>query len=76
MPNLPKLKVKKEAWKPEFDIVEFEQARSFPFNEELIITAEGRQVGSYEDLLSLALDEEHKNKKYLDVMFLPMICGG
>jgi hypothetical protein len=76
MPTLPKLKVKKEAWNSKVDIIEFEQAKSFPFDLELIITAEGQQITSYQDLLRLALKDEHKGKEFLDVMFLPMICGG
>ena len=76
MQTLPRLKVKKEAWKPDVDIIEFEQARTFPFNEELIITAEGQQVTSYQDLLSLAQKDENRKKEFLDIMFLPMICGG
>jgi hypothetical protein len=76
MSELPKLSVKKEATDLEGEIQEFEQARDFPFGEEVIIVAEGRQITSYEDLLKMAGQEKYKGKQILEVMFLPMIIGG
>jgi hypothetical protein len=76
MADHPRLIVKKEAGDPEGEIQEFEQAENFPFHEEIIIVVEGRQITSYEDLLKMAGQEKYKDKKYLEVMFLPMIIGG
>ncbi len=77
MANLPKLKVNKAAWTEEAEeIQEFEQAKNFPFDQELIIVAEGRQINSYEDLLAMAQQERFKDKPYLEVIILPMIVGG
>jgi len=75
--NLPELKINKTAWSNEPEImVPFEQAKLFPYQEELIIVAEGKQINSYDDLLKLALQEQYRNKKYIEVVFLPMIVGG
>jgi hypothetical protein len=74
--QLPKLKVKKEAWKNTAEIQNFEQAKDFPFGAEMIIVVEGRQVNSYEELLKLAQQESFKRKRILEVLFLPLISGG
>jgi hypothetical protein len=77
MANLPKLKIIKSACLDEPDTIQvFEQARSFPFHEELLIVAEGKQINSYDELLKLAQQEQFRNREYLEVIFLPMIVGG
>jgi hypothetical protein len=77
MEKLPQLKVRKETRQfGKEEIQDFEQAKKFPFGADFIIVAEGKQINSYEDLLKLAGQEKFKNKKYLDVIFLPMIVGG
>lgn len=77
MANLPKLKVNKTAWTDEaIEIQEFEQARDFPYDQELIIVAEGHQINSYEDLVKLAGQERYKDKECLEIIILPMIVGG
>jgi hypothetical protein len=77
MANLPKLKVNKSAWSNEPEQVQtLEEAKSFPFHEELIIVAEGKQINSYDDLLNMVQQEPFRNKEYLEVFFLPMIFGG
>jgi hypothetical protein len=77
MPGLPKLKVIRSAWsdQPE-EIQSFEQAKDFPYHEELVIVAEGRQINSYEDLVLLAQQERYGKQEYIEVIFLPMIVGG
>jgi hypothetical protein len=77
MASLPKLKVIKSAWSDQAEeISAFEQAKNFPYHEELVIVAEGKQINSYDDLLKLAQQEQYRNKEYLEVIFLPMIVGG
>lgn len=76
MTELPKLKVKKEAWKDESEIQDFEEAKDFPFSAEIIVVVEGQQVNSYDDLLKLVQQERFKNRQFLEVLFLPMITGG
>lgn len=76
MSKLPKLKVKKEAWKNESEIQDFEQAKDFPFGAEIIIVVEGQQINSYEELLKLVQQDRFNNKRILEVIFLPMITGG
>jgi hypothetical protein len=77
MDNLPKLKIKKQAWQSgEEEIQDFEQARKFPFDTDFVVVAEGQQINSYEDLLKMAGQEKFKNKEFLEVIFIPMIVGG
>jgi hypothetical protein len=76
MAELPKLNVKRDATEIAGEIQAFEEGRNFPFNEEVIIVAEGRQITSYKDLLEVANQEKNKGKKVLEVLFLPMIVGG
>jgi hypothetical protein len=76
MTKLPKLKVKKDAWKDTIEIQDFEQAKDFPYAGEIIIAVEGRQVNSYEELMQMVEQGRFKNKKYLEVLFLPLITGG
>ena len=73
---LPKLKVKKNVWEDVVEILDFEQAKSFPFDEEIVISVEGEQICSYAHLLQFALTAEQSSKEYLEVMILPMILGG
>jgi hypothetical protein len=76
MSKLPKLKVKKEAWKNSAEIQDFEQARDFPVGAEIIIAVEGLQVSSYDELLKLVQQERFKRRRILEVLFLPVISGG
>ncbi len=77
MSNLPKLKVKTDAWGSSTEeIQEFEQAKDFPFGADWIIVAEGQQINSYEDLLRLVSQDRYQGKGYLEVAFFPMIVGG
>jgi hypothetical protein len=72
----PKLKVKGLGWDAGEDIRGFEEAIYFPFCSELTITVEGEVIGSYEDLVKLAEKECHRDKEFLEVIFLPLIVGG
>jgi len=76
MSDLPKLLIKKQAWDKDGEIQEFEQAKNFPYDQELIIVAEDRQITSYDDLLKMVKLDRYKNKEYFEIMFLPMIIGG
>jgi len=76
MAGLPKLRVKKDAWKNTAEIVEFEKARDFPYGTETIIAVEGHQINSYDDLLKLIQGDKLKRKRILEVIFIPMISGG
>ena len=73
---MPKLKVDGLGWDNSSELVDFEQARYFPYSEELIITVEDQVVSSYDDLVRLAAGDSYKDKEYLEVVFLPMIVGG
>jgi|GEM_PF-2739821 len=76
MAGLPKLRVKKDAWKNTAEIVEFEKARDFPYGTETIIAVEGHRINSYDDLLKLIQGDKLKRKRILEVIFIPMISGG
>ncbi len=76
MSNLPQLKVKKQAWNDNSEIMEFEQAKNFPYEDEIVISVEGSQICSYQELLNFASQPDQKGKEYLEVVILPMILGG
>ena len=77
MNKLPKLKVEGLGWDDADELCPFDQARYFPYDSlDLLIVAEGEVIRCYEDLLRIAEKEGMKEKKYLDVKFLPIIVGG
>lgn len=76
MTLFPKLKVKVLAGPPCEEIRDFEQARSLPFGEHVLIVVEGQTVESYEELLRLAAQEQHKDKAYLEVLVTYVLYGG
>ena len=81
MSNLPKLKVKwwSLAGEGEETICDFEQAEDIVFSKGTwgIAFAEGEMVRSYEELVQLAAQDQHKDKGMLNVTLLvPEIGGG
>ena len=74
--KLPKLKVDGLGWDVSKEICDFEQAKYFPYTEELVIVAEGHVIQSYEDLVRLIDEGRFKDKELLEVSFLPIIVGG
>ena len=76
MTELPELKVTGLGWDVSEKIQDFKQAKHFPFGHDVIIVAEGEVIRSYEDLVQLVAQERYKDKKFLEVMFLPIIVGG
>ena len=74
--KLPKLKVDGLGWDVSKEICDFEQAKYFPYTEELVIVAEGQVIQSYEDLVRLFDQGRFKDKELLEVSFLPIIVGG
>jgi hypothetical protein len=76
MDKMPKLKVNGLGWSNSPELVDFEQARYFPYCNDLIITVEDQVINSYNDLVQLASAGTYKDKEYLEVVFLPMIVGG
>ena len=77
MDKRPQLKVEGLGWDDTGELCDFEQAKYFPYESlDLLIVAEGEMIRSYEDLLRIAEKEEMKEKKFLEVKFLPIIVGG
>jgi hypothetical protein len=76
MEKRPKLKVRGLGWEDSEELQDFETAKYFPFCEDLIITAEGQVINSYEDLIKMVSGEPYKNMKQLEIVFLPVIVGG
>ncbi len=80
MSELPKLKVK--TWPRGYPRVretirDFEQAKDslhFDFNH--IITVEGKEIACYEELVQLATKEGYKDKEFLKVEIVSLMCGG
>ena len=81
MSKLPKLKVKWWSLEGEEEMTcDFEQAKDIIFGNSstwAVATAEGQAINSYEELLQLATQDQHKDKEILNVMLLvPLIGGG
>jgi hypothetical protein len=74
--NLPELKVNGLGWDETGKLIDFHQARFFPFSPDLIITVEGHVVNSYQELILLIDKGTFPGKPFLDVVFLPVIVGG
>lgn len=76
MTKLPKLKVNGLGWNVSKEICDFEQAKYFPFGQDVVIVVEGQVIRSYEELVQLVDQDRNKDKAFLQVMFLPIIVGG
>ena len=77
MKKTPKLKVEGLGWDETKEMCDFDQARYFPYESlDLVIVVEGEVVRSYEEFAALAEREDHRDKVFLDVKFLPVIAGG
>ena len=56
--------------------LEFEQAPDFLFNFDVLVVVEGTVVRSYEELISLASEEVHRGRPFLEVRMETIIGGG
>ena len=74
--KFPQLKVNGLGWEVTKEICDFDQARFFPYERDLVIVVEGEVIRSYEDLVELASRAPHKHKELLEVVILPTIVGG
>jgi hypothetical protein len=74
--NLPELKVSGLGWDDTGKLIDFQQARYFPFSQDLIITVDGLVVDSFEEMVSLAARGTFLGKPCLEVLILPVIVGG
>ena len=73
----PKLKVEGLGWELSDELLEFEQAKYFPFDSrELLISVEGTIVKSYADLVALAEADSMEGKSIINVKFFPIVVGG
>jgi hypothetical protein len=76
MANRPKLKVSGLGWDFDGEILEFEQARLFPYGTGTLIAVEGIVIGSYADLERIADADIFKHRPFLEITFLETIYGG
>ena len=83
MPKLPKLKV--TWWSLDSQGKEincdFEQAKDIVFGSPgsrlwAVALAEGQAINSYEELVQLAAQDEHKDKEMLNVVLIVSVIGG
>ena len=83
MPKLPRLKVK--WWSldglEEETTCDFEQAKDIVFGSQssrmwAIALAEGQTINSYEELVQVATQDQHKDKETLNVALIVMEIGG
>lgn len=75
--KMPKLKVKTFPGESGEDIRDFEQAKDLPFLD-VFIFIEGQRVNSYDEFLSVANQDDCRNRSFLDVMILSagLVDGG
>jgi hypothetical protein len=77
MPTYPKLRVTHRIdGQPGRMLLDFEQAPSFLFNYDVIVTVEGEVVHSYGQLLEIASREDLRNREFLEVQLETVIAGG
>lgn len=77
MSKLPKLKIKIPFGYPNEDICELEQAKyRFNYGSGVVVLVEGISVKSHEELAQLAIQEEHKDKEFLEVVLVVDLIGG
>jgi hypothetical protein len=58
------------------DICELEQARYLFDFDARIVVADGQKMNSYDELVRLAGDDNHRDKEYIEIVLLPAIAGG
>jgi len=64
-------------WYPFEDTFELEQAELSLFGMQgPIVVVEGKIIDSYEQLVKLAVQEEQKNKDFLDIQLYAGLIGG
>ena len=76
MNELPRLKISGLGWENAGQLLDFEQAKYFPYSQDLIISVEDQVVNSFEEMVQLVTRGPLKNKDYVEVIFLPVIVGG
>ena len=58
------------------DVCELEQSEFiFVFTDKTVMI-DGRKVGSYDELVRLAGTDEYRNRKFIEVVLLPVVAGG
>ena len=76
MNKLPRLKISGLGWEAAGKLLDFEQAKYFPYSHDLIISVEDQVVNSFEEMVQLVARGPLKDKDYVEVIFLPVIVGG
>jgi hypothetical protein len=77
MDKLPRLKVQGLGWDySSGGIYDFEKAKHFPYDQNILIVVEGNIIHSYQNLLDLIKEPEYQEKGILNVQFLEHIIGG
>ncbi|OGO25379.1 MAG: hypothetical protein A2144_09480 [Chloroflexi bacterium RBG_16_50_9] len=76
MGKLPRLRVEGLGWEALGGAHDFEEARRFPYGQNVMVVVEGHVIGSYEELALLAAQPEFRNREFLEVKFLEYVVGG
>jgi len=77
MSHMPKLKVKGLKMGMKEEILDFEEAKNFPYSD-FFIFLEGQRVNSYEEFVQLATQNHYADREFLEVFVsnLGLIVGG
>ncbi len=77
MPYLPRLKVKGFTKGIKEEIINFEEAKNFPYTDYFVFL-EGHRINSYEEFVQLATQSCYKDREFLEIFVsnLGAIVGG
>jgi hypothetical protein len=72
MAEFPKLKIRR-VWDSREEVRDLEKSgySLFVHGPDMIVLAEGRRITSYEDLMSLATRDSHRDKEFLEILMVP-----
>ncbi len=80
MSKLPKLKLRNHLGYSLGEIPDFEEASSslFSTNQRIrtLVVVDGKAINSYDELVQLAAQSCYKDKEFLEVVLIPVSCGG
>jgi hypothetical protein len=73
---MPKLKIIKDDRESKTEIVDFDQGRHLPYDQNFSIVVEGESVRSFEELQRVAEEDRNKDIDFLVVRFIQIVSGG
>lgn len=72
----PKIKIIKDYSESTTEIVDFDQGKHLPYNQNFSIVVEGEAVRSFEELKRVAKEDRNKDIDVLIVRYIEIVSGG